>query len=751
MTALVMHRQRTQSASWTGTLDPSAPNAFTLLRFLAATLVVIGHTDPILGRPERSFLGESYGAIAVDVFFVMSGYLIASAWQRRSSVWQYARNRALRIVPGYAGVVALSVFLLGPLLTTLPLETYWQSETTWGYLANPTFTTMRFDLPGVFTSLPQAMIVNGSLWTLPIEAAMYVLLPVLGIVGLLRRRRLVLVLAALALVKYFAEGHLIAHEVSILGIMPAAAALGFAIFFLLGALAWLWTDALVLRGDVAAGLWLLVWILQPSAAGKAVFAVAIAYTVLLAARCPWRWATRFGQRRDLSYGLYLYAFPIQQCVVLAAGRDVPLALHLGVSWLLAVGFAALSWRWIESPALTLKGRAPRTVDAHASVDNPSTLGFRRHVPPSNGSRPAEDQVQPHQQQPAGAVVDPVPGPAPADVIAARTWQAAGDLAARFRGAKPFPHVVIDGFLDDAFCRRIVGEFPAYDAERFRNEWGESGKAHHERIPQIGPAFRALHETMRSPAFLDFMSRLSSIPNLLFDPEYFGGGTHENLHGMELDPHIDFNLHPTSKLHRRLNFLLYLNDDWCDDWGGALELHTNPWLDPSRDEVLSISPALNRCVIFETSDHSWHGFRRLDLPASERHRSRRSFALYLYTRERPDGPLIPHDITIYTDRPLPERIRTGRTLDDDDVRELQTLLARRDRKLEYLYGRAIDYAQPTLRGEPPRVREPHANAAEHALPIRSRYEAVEDVVVGTMRRMRDLTRDARDWMRSRNGA
>lgn len=374
-----MHRPHTQPASWTGTLDPRAPNAFTLLRFLAATLVVIGHTDPILGRPERELLGASYGAIAVDTFFVMSGYLIAAAWQRRSSAWQYARNRALRIVPGYAGVVAVTVLVLGPLLTTLPLDTYFRSETTWRYLANPTFTTMRFDLPGVFERNPLPQVVNGSLWTLPIEALMYVALPLLGLAGLLHRRRLLLVLAALAAVKYFGEERLVAGQVTILGVMPAANALGFGIFFVLGALAWLWSDMLVLRGGVAAGLWLVTWMLQPSTAGRVVFAGALAYTVLLAARCPWRWACGFGQRRDLSYGLYLCAFPIQQCIALAGGRDMSLVLHFVLSWLLALGCAALSWRWIERPALTLKGRAARAGSAHghSSFDNPGALGFRR--------------------------------------------------------------------------------------------------------------------------------------------------------------------------------------------------------------------------------------------------------------------------------------------------------------------------------------------------------------------------------------
>jgi peptidoglycan/LPS O-acetylase OafA/YrhL len=352
---------------WSGRLDPRAPNAFSLLRFLAATLVVIGHTFPILGLPERGVLGDSFGAIAVDVFFVMSGFLITSAWERRTSLWQYARNRILRIVPGYAGVAAATVLVIGPAVTVFPLADYFRSEATWLYLRNATFTVMRFDLPGVFLANPLPVVVNGSLWTLPIEAAMYVAVAVLGAARLLHRRRLVLVLAGLAAVEILAQDFLVAHDVTLLGIMPVASVVDFGIYFALGALAWLWRDVLVLRADVAAGLLLTTWALPPSTLQRVFFMAAIPYATLFAARCPWTWATRFGQRRDLSYGLYLYAFPLQQCVVLVGGRDMPFALHLTLSWLLALGCAALSWRFIEQPALALKRRTARTRDRVAPV------------------------------------------------------------------------------------------------------------------------------------------------------------------------------------------------------------------------------------------------------------------------------------------------------------------------------------------------------------------------------------------------
>lgn len=285
-------------------------------------------------------------------------------------------------------------------------------------------------------------------------------------------------------------------------------------------------------------------------------------------------------------------------------------------------------------------------------------------------------------------------PAPA-IVDPRVSAAAAEHHERFRAAKPFPHVVLDGFLEPELCRRLVDTFPAYDAERFRNEWGELGKAWREDVSRLGTAWGELDRGLRAPEFLELLGRISGIPHLLFDPAYFGGGTHENLHGMELDPHIDFNLHPETQLHRRLNLLLYLNEEWDEAWGGSLELHTNPWRPPHENPVTTIRPVMNRCVIFETSDHSWHGFRRIALPEERRKLSRRSFAMYLYTRERPPLPLIPHDVTIYTDRPLPERIHAGYTLNEADVAELAALLTRRDRKLEYLYGRTIDYAQRTL--------------------------------------------------------
>jgi len=260
---------------------------------------------------------------------------------------------------------------------------------------------------------------------------------------------------------------------------------------------------------------------------------------------------------------------------------------------------------------------------------------------------------------------------------------AGTLAARFSPREPFRHVVIDDFFEPAFAQRLLADFPAFDTRRALNEAGEiGGKAVVERIRGLGPTYAALDDLVQSPAFLALVGRITGIPGLLYDPHYFGGGTHENRHGQDLDPHVDFNRHPVEHWHRRLNLIVYLNPQWEASWGGCLELHSDPRADDDR--VTLIPPLFNRAVVFETTETSWHGFARIDLPPEQRELSRKSVALYFYTRERPADERADTHSTVYVDRPLPERFRPGRTLDEIDVQDLRVLLARRDQHNQRLY-------------------------------------------------------------------
>ena len=262
-----------------------------------------------------------------------------------------------------------------------------------------------------------------------------------------------------------------------------------------------------------------------------------------------------------------------------------------------------------------------------------------------------------------------------------------DFRDEFQSARPFRHVVIDQLLVPGYCRCLVEEFPGFDPNRAGNEFGEVGrKAVHENLRKLGPTYRRFDRMLRKAKFLGLVGEITGIPKLLYDPRYVGGGTHENLDGQELDPHVDFNFHPRSNLHRRVNLLLFLNTEWDPDWGGLLELHRDPRLAPEENAVKAVVPIENRCVLFETTEHSWHGFRHIQLPPEKRHLSRRSIAIYFYTRERPPEETASTHSTVYVQRPLPAHIERGHRLSQENVDEIRTLIDRRDKQIEYLYER-----------------------------------------------------------------
>jgi len=211
-----------------------------------------------------------------------------------------------------------------------------------------------------------------------------------------------------------------------------------------------------------------------------------------------------------------------------------------------------------------------------------------------------------------------------------------DIAAlrqRFRAAQPFPFVMIDGFLEPAFALEVARAYPRYEeAEKL----GRTFKAVNEyrKIQITDPTHfpapvRALADAMAEKSFLATLSAISGTKDLLWDRSFAGGGMHQTgNHGL-LDVHVDFNQLAATGAYRRLNLLLYLNEVWKPEWGGALEL----WDRDVKTCCHTIEPVLNRCVIFETSDHSFHGVTAVTCPPDL---TRNSFAIYCYTQQAPAG-------------------------------------------------------------------------------------------------------------------
>jgi 2OG-Fe(II) oxygenase superfamily len=281
------------------------------------------------------------------------------------------------------------------------------------------------------------------------------------------------------------------------------------------------------------------------------------------------------------------------------------------------------------------------------------------------------------------------------MIHTKVLEDALEIQNRFQGAKPFRHVAVDGFLQEGACAALLSDFPAFDKRRAMNELGEIGrKAVFENVQSVSPFYREFYRYINSREFLDAMSDLTGIPDLIADETLFGGGTHENLDGQSLDVHVDFNVDERRMLHRRVNLLIYLNPEWDARWGGSIELHSDPW-NPALDERKGFLPLFNRAVIFETNEYSWHGFERIRLPDDKRGLSRKSFSIYLYTKDRPAEDVVAPHTTFYVPRPLPARIAAGATLTEDEAQEVRVAVASRDGLLR-MYQKLLVEKEQRLR-------------------------------------------------------
>lgn len=257
------------------------------------------------------------------------------------------------------------------------------------------------------------------------------------------------------------------------------------------------------------------------------------------------------------------------------------------------------------------------------------------------------------------------------------------LAQAFAVARPFRHVAIDGFLEETFAQALLQQFPTFERGNALAEHGRSGdKSTVERIRALGSQYAQLDGVVRSPEFLAWLSEVTGIPGLLYDPGYVGGGTHDNRDGASLDPHIDFNFHPIERWHRRLNLIIYLNPGWKLEWGGALGLYGDPAQDPAPAHVFA--PLFNRCVVFETNEHSWHGFDRITLPPESAGTSRRSLAFYFYTPAAHDEAEAAAHSTVYVTRGLPAHLHAGHVLTEADMAALRGVIADKDGRIAIQY-------------------------------------------------------------------
>ena len=352
-------------------------NNFDFLRFFFATLVVFSHSWPIFwGRNTLEPLSLvtdgrfTLGGLAVAGFFAISGFLVTQSWEHSGSAADYLKKRLLRIYPGWTAALLFCVFVVAP-LSRPSHALLLRDPRTYTFLGQLFLQEHGF-LPGVFPHNWQIGVPDGQTWTLRYELICYTLPLVLGLTGLLRRRLVVLALFVALLVVINAQAFAAfprpvpepALPVPYFGRLDPLPL--FAAYFLAGMLGYLYRDripharplllvclmALVLTAFTGPLAWLL-FVTLPTCGAYALFYIALSPGIRM---------HDFGRHGDLSYGLYLYAWPVQMLIVqffLYSFSPLEHFAALGLfaaAWLLTLPLAALSWHFVEKPFLRLKPR-----------------------------------------------------------------------------------------------------------------------------------------------------------------------------------------------------------------------------------------------------------------------------------------------------------------------------------------------------------------------------------------------------------
>jgi peptidoglycan/LPS O-acetylase OafA/YrhL len=295
---------------------------FDVMRLVAALLVVVSHTFPLSGQPALRIRGvEDLGALGVSIFFVISGYLVTASYRRDPRT--YLVKRLLRIEPGLIASLVVTVALLA-FVTTAPPAEYWREAALY-VVRNALLYPATYDLPGVFETAPVAGVVNGVLWTLRLEFSFYLVLMVIR-----ADLRLIVALgvacAAVWLAMTFATPGWADERATRITFLIARNGLLFFAGAALQVTAWK----------------VPLWLGAASAAAFPLLGPLALPTAVLGLARPGKLPA------DLSYGVYIYAFPLQQALAVAGWLNVATAI------LAVLPFAALSWFLVERPALKLK-------------------------------------------------------------------------------------------------------------------------------------------------------------------------------------------------------------------------------------------------------------------------------------------------------------------------------------------------------------------------------------------------------------
>lgn len=327
-------------------------NNFDFIRFFAAFSVLVWHCFALFGTKMPVILGTFF-IDGVLVFFIISGFLITKSWMGKPDPLDFLKKRILRIFPAFICVILLSVFILGPLLTTLSLSDYFSNHLTWVYLRNILMVKITYILPGVFASNPYPHAVNGSLWTLPLEFFMYIVILIIGVLMLFKRKFLypaIFIIGYFLITFYYVGSH--ANDAFFYVSGYHLARLGLA--FLIASSFYVYRENIPLKFPIF--LTAMAFYIMGLLSGYTVFMnlLTLPYIIIYIAYAPIPHLSKFGKYGDFSYGFYIYAFPIQQTITFLFKSYLNFYSYLLITFILTLIAAVISYHLIEKPALKLK-------------------------------------------------------------------------------------------------------------------------------------------------------------------------------------------------------------------------------------------------------------------------------------------------------------------------------------------------------------------------------------------------------------
>lgn len=335
------------------TPDTNHPsNNFDFLRIAAALIVLFSHQHALTGLDEPKILGtHTLGTVGVLIFFSISGFLVTQSWLKDPHIVRFATKRFLRIWPGFAVAIALCTFALGPAVTQLSLADYLNHPGTADYFFKNLQFSLRDVLPLNFdgNALPTA--VNGSLWTIPLEIQCYALLALLGITKILNHRWPIL-FATIFFGLLYASG-LLKFNSSIHYPKEYHPLLEFGLYFFSGSIIYLFCKSKNLA-TTAIPLWLIGIFAAYANIPNLLFLLTIPITVIFIGKKSTPYFNQAGRFGDISYGIYIYAFPVQQAVIWQLQNKVNWWLLLAIATSITITLALFSWHFIEKWALKAK-------------------------------------------------------------------------------------------------------------------------------------------------------------------------------------------------------------------------------------------------------------------------------------------------------------------------------------------------------------------------------------------------------------